>query len=63
MMPIINRFAALIFLINDIAQSSLQQALTIEKAYDESRIPGLMYCTVQDRNLAKCRDKRPCRII
>ena len=31
------------FLINDIAKSSLQQALTIEKAYDDSRIPGLMY--------------------
>ena len=33
------------FLINDIAKDSLQQALTIEKAYDNSRIPGLMYCT------------------
>jgi hypothetical protein len=33
------------FLINDIAKDSLQQALTIEKTYDDSRIPGLMYCT------------------
>ena len=33
------------FLIKDIAKDSLQQALTIEKAYDNSRIPGLMYCT------------------
>jgi hypothetical protein len=39
------------FLINDIAQSSLQQALTIEKAYDESRIPGLMYCTYKTDTL------------
>jgi hypothetical protein len=33
------------FLINDIAKSSLKQALTIEEAYNNSRIPGLMYCT------------------
>jgi hypothetical protein len=33
------------FLINDVAESSLKQALTIEKAYDNSRIPGLVYCT------------------
>lgn len=33
------------FLINDIAESSLKQALTIEEAYNNSRIPGLMYCT------------------
>jgi ParG len=32
------------FLINDVAESSLKQALTIEKMYDKSRIPGLMYC-------------------
>ena len=39
------------FLINDIAKSSLQQALTIEKAYDESRIPGLVYCTYKTDTL------------
>jgi hypothetical protein len=33
------------FLINDIAKSSFKQALTIEEAYNNSRIPGLMYCT------------------
>jgi hypothetical protein len=32
------------FLINDVAESSLKQALTIENAYNNSRIPGLMYC-------------------
>jgi DNA-binding transcriptional regulator YhcF (GntR family) len=32
------------FLINDVAKSSFKQALTIEKAYDNSRIPGLVYC-------------------
>ena len=51
MMPIINRFAALIFLINDIAKSSLQQALTIEKVYDDSRIPRLMYCMYKTETL------------
>jgi hypothetical protein len=39
------------FLINDIAKSSLQQALTIEKAYDNNRIPGLMYCTYKTETL------------
>src|ERR687897_2383008 len=39
------------FLINDIAKSSLKQALTIEKAYDNSRIPGLMYCTYKTQTL------------
>jgi hypothetical protein len=39
------------FLINDIAKSSLKQALTIEEAYDNSRIPGLMYCTYKTQTL------------
>ncbi|HSF51087.1 MAG TPA: hypothetical protein VLA74_10040 [Nitrososphaeraceae archaeon] len=39
------------FLINDIAKSSLHQALTIEKAYDNSRIPGIMYCTYKTETL------------
>jgi hypothetical protein len=32
------------FLIHDVAESSLKQALTIEKAYNNRRFPGLMYC-------------------
>jgi hypothetical protein len=39
------------FLINYIAKDSLQQALTIEKAYDNSRIPGLMYCAYKTETL------------
>ncbi len=39
------------FLINDIAKSSLHQSLTIEKAYDNSRILGLMYCTYKTETL------------
>lgn len=39
------------FLINDIAKSSIQQALTIEKAYDDNRIPGLMYCAYKTETL------------
>ncbi|MGA7542776.1 MAG: plasmid partition protein ParG [Nitrososphaeraceae archaeon] len=39
------------FLINDIAKSSLKQALTIEEAYNNSRIPGLMYCTYKTKIL------------
>jgi hypothetical protein len=39
------------FLINDIAKSSLQQVLTIEKAYDDSGIPGLVYCTYKTETL------------
>jgi hypothetical protein len=33
------------FLINDVGHSSLTQALAIEKAYDNDRIGGFMYCT------------------
>ena len=32
-------------------KNSLQQALTIEKVYDDSRIPGLMYCTYKTETL------------
>ena len=39
------------FLINDIAKSSLKQALTIEEVYDNSRIPGLMYCAYKTQTL------------
>ncbi|VFJ14872.1 hypothetical protein [Candidatus Nitrosocosmicus franklandus] len=33
------------FLINDIGKNSLTEALAIEKAYDNDRIGGFMYCT------------------
>jgi hypothetical protein len=39
------------FLINDIAKTSLKQALTIEEAYDNNRIAGLMYCTYKTETL------------
>ena len=39
------------FLIDDIAKSSLQQAMTIEKAYDVNRIPGLVYCSYKTDTL------------
>lgn len=39
------------FLINDIAKASFKQALTLEEAYDNSRIPGLVYCTYKTETL------------
>ncbi|HSF50530.1 MAG TPA: hypothetical protein VLA74_07210 [Nitrososphaeraceae archaeon] len=39
------------FLINDIAKSSIHQALILEKAYDDNRIPGLMYCAYKTETL------------
>ncbi|HXV46425.1 MAG TPA: hypothetical protein VD736_07125 [Nitrososphaera sp.] len=39
------------FLINDIARSSLKQAIRIEHAYDEDRIPGYMFCTYRTDTL------------
>ena len=33
---------------NDIGKDSLKQALTLEKAYDDNRIAGLMYLYLQD---------------
>jgi hypothetical protein len=41
------------FLINDIAKTSLKQALTIEEAYNNDRIAGLMYCTYKTESLLK----------
>ena len=46
----VNRYAVWIFS-NDIAKFYLKQALTIEEAYDNSRIPGLMYCTYKTQTL------------
>ena len=39
------------FLINYVGRDSLKQALTLEKAYDDNRIAGLMYCTYKTDNL------------
>jgi hypothetical protein len=39
------------FLINDIAKSSIHQALILEKVYDDNRIPGLMYCAYKTETL------------
>jgi hypothetical protein len=39
------------FVINDVAKSSIKQALIIEKAYDNNRIPGLVYCTYKTETL------------
>lgn len=39
------------FLINDVAKTSLKQALVIEEAYDNDRLSGLMYCTYKTENL------------
>ena len=39
------------FVINDVGKDSLKQALVVEKAYDDNRIAGLMYCTYKTDNL------------
>ena len=39
------------FVINDVGNDSLKQALNIEKAYDDNRIAGLMYCAYKTNNL------------
>jgi hypothetical protein len=39
------------FLMNDVKKSSLKQALDIEKAYDDNRIAGLIYCAYKTDNL------------
>jgi len=36
---------------NDVKKSSLEHALDIEKAYDDNRIAGLMYCAYKTDNL------------
>jgi hypothetical protein len=41
------------FVINDVGKDSLKHALTVEKAYDDNRIAGLMYCTYKTDNLLK----------
>jgi hypothetical protein len=39
------------FLINDVAKSSLKQAIRIEHVYDRDRIPGYMFCTYRTDTL------------
>lgn len=39
------------FLINDIANSSIRDAITIEKVYDENRLPGIAFCSYRTNNL------------
>jgi hypothetical protein len=39
------------FLINDVSKTSLKQTLDLEKAYDNSRLAGLMYCVYKSDNL------------
>lgn len=39
------------FLINDVAKSSLKQAISIEHAYDSDRISGFMVCTYRTDRL------------
>jgi hypothetical protein len=39
------------FLINDIAKSSLKQAMTVEQVYDNKRLSGMVYCNYKTENL------------
>ena len=39
------------FVITDIAKNSFNKAMEIEKAYDESRLPGLMFCPYKASDL------------
>jgi hypothetical protein len=39
------------FLINDIAKSSLKQAMTAERLYDNNRLSGSIYCNYKTENL------------
>ena len=39
------------FVITDIAKKSFEQAMVIEKEYDESRLPGLMFCPYNSTDL------------
>jgi hypothetical protein len=39
------------FLMNDVSKTSLKQTLSLEKAYDNNRISGLMYCTYETDTL------------
>ena len=46
-----NQVCCMDFVINDVGKDSLKQALVVEKAYDDNRIAGLMYCTYKTNSL------------
>jgi hypothetical protein len=46
-----NQVCCMDFVINDVGNDSLKQALNIEKDYDDNRIAGLMYCAYKTNNL------------
>ena len=48
-----NQVCCMDFVINDVGKDSLKQALIVEKAYDDNRIAGLMYCTYKIDSLLK----------
>jgi hypothetical protein len=39
------------FVITDIAKNSFEEAMELEKVYDESRLPGLMFCPYKSSDL------------
>ena len=39
------------FLINDIATSSISEAISLEKQYDKNRLEGLVFCAYEMNNL------------
>jgi hypothetical protein len=41
------------FLINDIASSSISEAISLEKQYDKNRRDGLVFCAYEMTNLFK----------
>ena len=41
------------FLINDIATSSISEAISLEKQYDKNRLEGLVFCAYELNNLFK----------
>ena len=46
-----NQVCCMDFVINDVGKDSLRLALIVEKAYDDNRIAGLMYCTYKTNSL------------
>jgi hypothetical protein len=47
------------FLMNDVKKYSLRETLDIEKAYNDNRIDGLMYCAYKTDNLLNSEIKHP----
>lgn len=46
-----NQLCCMDFLINDIANSSLKDAMIVEQLYDNNRLSGLVYCNYKTQNL------------